>query len=226
MPIEFQGANAIVLARLAFNPSTFSQAWMIEHLGITPSAFVGETIQTGILFATQTRQFNLFVIPERVQLNLPANREVGSESESVMVWRIMREILLHIPQFSTPGAGMNFNWAVNGHGHPNSETTRKLFFTADQHFFRLFGDAPDACFGAYASKEFSGIRMRVDAKPVHMPNDEPNAEQTIFNFNFNIDFAVDAAVSIQDFERLFGLWEAAKAESTRIMNMLSQECGV
>src|SRR5579871_4998765 len=129
MQTEFHGANAVVIARQPFNPASYSQAWMIERLGIAASAFVEETTQTPFVFATQTRQFNLFVIPERVQFNLPPGREIGQESEGEMVKRIMREVLVHMPQLSTQGAGFNFNWVVSDSGRPNRETTRLLFYT-------------------------------------------------------------------------------------------------
>jgi hypothetical protein len=224
MSIEFMGANAVVLATPPFDPALFSQVWMIERLKITPDEFINPvTIQTPLVFHAPTKRFSLLVIPERIQLNLPAERKSDGEGEGDMVRRIMHEILMRVPQFSSPGAGLNFNWVVKGDGRPNSETTRKLFFAPEKPFFRLF-ESDDACFGAYASKQFKGIRLRVDAKPVHEPNNERNGTQTIFNFNFNVD--TPECNPLQAIERLFGLWEEAKEEASQSMDRISKGCGV
>jgi hypothetical protein len=226
MPIELKGANAVVLARLPFRPEVFSLAWTVRHLGIPAEDFPEHgVIQSPILFNMPTRRFNLVVIPERIQLNLnpSAQREEDEEAEGDLVRRIMREVIAHVPQLSSPGAGLNFNWTLISEERPNRKTSRRLFCAEDKPFFREFADE-SACFGTYASKEYHGTRLRVEARPIHDPNDEPNGRQIIFNFNFNVDLVGNDQIG--HIERLLGHWEKTKEESSRIMDIVSRECGV
>lgn len=215
MPLRLLGANAVVLSQRPFKPGDFSFLWAARKLRVNADDVPEHgSVQSPLLFNLPTTRFSLVVIKERIQLNLPERPEEGGETEGEMVKRIMHEAIVQVQEFSSVGAGFNFNWELDSNERPNSETTRQLFSAEDKPFFREFA-GPDACFGVYASKDFMGIRLRVEARPIHEPNQEPNGRQVIFNFNFNVDLGGNDQVA--EIDRLLDRWQDAKGEAFRIM---------
>jgi hypothetical protein len=221
--IEFKGSNAVFLPppdpNLLFNPALFSQVWMIQNLHVEANDFINEgAAQVPFLFNQRTRRFGLLVMPERIQLSLFAQED----GEGEMVTRVMLETIRQFPQDFYHAVGLNFNWMVNWNGHQNPETSRRLFDTRQNHpFFREF-NTDDSCFGAYASKTFFGVRLRVDAKPVVTGrSDEINTSGILFNFNFHQELTGEHRA--EDARRLLGLWEQARNESRRIVQQINTE---
>lgn len=223
MTIEFKGSNAVILPSpiqdRQFNPAIFSQIWMIQHLHVEPNDFINEgSVQSPILFHQSTRQFSLFVAPERVQLGLATQQE----REEALVRRILLAVLGQFPANICHAIGVNFNWMVRWDERPNSETSRRLFFGQGNPLFRFF-DTDDACFGVYASKDFLGVRLKVDAKPLTMgPSNEITTMGVFFNFNFHKDLSGEDRIG--QIGSLLARWEEARNEASRIVQQLNTEC--
>ena len=220
MAIEFKGSNAVILPppnpNQLFNPAIFSQIWMIQHLRVEPNDFINEgAVQTPFLFHQPTRAFVLLVVQERIQLNFATLLEDAGD----IVRRVVPEVLGQSPCYS---AGFNFNWLINWNNHQNSETSRRIFFTGNNPLFRLF-DTQDACFGAYASKDYLGMRFRVDAKPVIIGrSEEVTTSGVLFNFNFHQELTGDDR--LEDIRYLLRLWEQTRDEAARIIQQINGEC--
>lgn len=228
MTIEFKGSNAVIVAppnlNPQFNPAAFSQLWMMKHLGLDQSDLVDGAILTPLLFQQPTKRFNLIVLQDRVQLNLSEQQE--GEGEGELVARTILKVLDQFPSNTCHAGGLNFSWVVSWDGHQNTETSRRLFFGERNRLFRFF-DATDACFGAYASKDFLGARLKVNANPLTtVAGDEINSTGVFFNFNLHKDlFHKDLTDDIrsEQLKNLLGRWQEARDEASRIMEHINAE---
>ncbi len=225
MAIDFKGSNAVVLAppppERQFDPAKFSQIWMIQQLHVDPNDFVdpGAAVHAPFLFNQATTQFNLLVVPERIQLMFAPHQEEGGT-----VKRVMLESLLQVTRIPYSAAGLNFNWLIHANKYPNSVISRKLFFAEGNPFFREF-DTPNACFGAYASKDYLGTRLRVDAKPLLVEgSSEVDPRGVLFNFNFHKELVEENR--LDPIRELLDLWDQARAEASRIIEDINAGCGL
>jgi hypothetical protein len=225
MAVEFRGSNAVILAPPfpQFNPAAITKTWMIAQLHIAESDLAENSIiQIPLLFTAATRRFQLVVTQERVQLMPTLSWDEGWGKEGDTVRQVTGGVAGAFPGLPFIAIGLNFFWAVYSEGRPSSETSRKLFFGSGNPLFKGF-DVPEACFGAYASKDVLGCRLKVEAKPMREYTDEAEPARVLFYFNFHLSLAGDDRLSKID--QLLCRWDEAKAEAARIVRDVDRECG-
>ncbi len=224
MALEFIGSNAIVLAPSQLNPAVFTQAWMIDNLQVAANEFLDQgTLQLPMLFTAATTRFNLLVLQDRIQMAPSLQRGDNQEDEGALISRVIGRAIRLFQDLPYTALGLNYSWAVYWNEHPNNETSRRLFFAAGNSLFRIF-DTPDACFGAYVSKNTMGFRLRVDAKPITEQGEQPTTKRLLFSFNFHQDLSGDNRV--HQIDQLLGLWNEARAEASRILEQVNRECAL
>lgn len=180
-------SNIVVIAN-AFNPSAVRESFLIE-IGVVPR----ESILAGFVFSEQlvnvpTRDFNILVVPQQLQL-VPAKGADASEVARSVVPAIVRA-LPHTPYVA---AGINFIWDIWPTAETVAQATRRLFGGHAGVLADVFA-SDDARFGFFASKDLGAVRLKADIKPVHaMAHGEPRREGIHCAFNFHVDLTAAGA---------------------------------
>jgi len=178
MSAELIATNVVLVAR-QFNPSVFSQLWLVRN------GIVGEEdFGTGCIFSEEvakiaSRQFDLLVLPPQLQF-IP---KVVADEQGVLVKTVLGEKIVQALQ-ATPyvAVGLNFTWHICPEGQDIGVYSRSLFCMPEKSPFREF-DSADARFGTYLSKNVIDCRMKLDVKPITLPT----GEVLQFAFNFHAD---------------------------------------
>jgi len=218
--IELQAEN-VVITTSKFNPSILTQVWLVRNEILAEEDFIaGNFSPAGV--QVQSRRFVMLAVPDFIQLVPTAPDPVGPdhvspESVGDMVLRTVGRIVRALPHTPYTGIGINLTWTVT----PDVEITaltRRLFFCAGSPIFSLF-ETEDAHFGGYLSKNYNGVRLKLDIKPIIWRKLSPNAPahepKLQFYFNFHRDLSPDDPPEV--IESVLRLWDAAKKESERIM---------
>ncbi len=220
MTVELNTATAILLSP-DFNPSAFSQVWMIQHLDMTPEDFAGQAvIQTPVAFAAPTRDRHLLVLPNQLQVT-PV---LAAGHDARAVGTTLHAVLDQFPGLNYTAIGLNFLWTVIVPGEHISDLSRRLFYNPAHPLFREFNQ-PNAGFGAYLSRDFMGFRLKLDIKP--NPRDNVlSPEHDFVYFTFNFHGQVPPEDPLGAIHRFADQWHAARAESDRLMGVMRQEFGL
>jgi len=204
MPVDIVAAdqNSVVLARQV-NPSILTPQWLMQQHLIAADAIRDGTLIASQLVQIRTDDFELLVIPDRLQLAPTC----APERQGELVRHILGGIVNSLPHTPYVAVGFNFNYHVFYREEDFAARIRWLFH--DNPVSASF-NVPDARFGAYYSKDFSVFRLNLDIKPIIVPE---QGEAILFHFNFNRD--INAAGIIQD---TLGHWDEARHMATTLMD--------
>jgi hypothetical protein len=198
---EVTQANVVIVAR-QFNPSVFSQSWLIKNEILLEEDFPPRWVYSPLLVDVPSKAFHLSVLPEQLQFAPVSPSEASQDLLLAKVGKIV-ETLPHTPFVA---AGLNFVWQVFHETGSVAAMTRGAFFNGNVPLFRHF-DAEDARFGAYMSKDVLGCRLRLDVKPVTIARKGESQSCLQFSFNFHRQISEEDMVgSILD---LLGRWSEA-----------------
>jgi hypothetical protein len=216
--MELLAENVVITAN-KFNPSVLTQVWLVRN-GILAEEDLGPSSFFPMAVQVQTPRFMLLAVPDFIQY-----APVTPGSDGDLILRTMGGIARALPHTPFTGIGMNFVWTETP-GIDIAELTRRLFFRADSPVFSPF-DTEDAHFGGYMSKDFRGVRMKLDIKPTIWRKLDPKTEtpqgvepRLQFSFNFHKDLTPDDSTgnTPAEIESILRLWDAAKQESERIVS--------
>jgi hypothetical protein len=212
MNLQLVDANVVVVAR-QFNPTIFSQLWLVRNGIATEEDFQGESVFTPAFVQVRARRYALLVLAEQVQFapSPPAVRE--GELVLDKVGRIVRLL----PETPYVAVGLNFTWQLDI-GEPDQFVpfSRALFFRGNPLFHQF--DEVNGRFGGYLSREMFGARLKLDVKPIRVGPPEDPLERLLFAFNFHKDVGRDDPV--QDIQEMLGRWNDALEESSAIVASL------
>ena len=210
MPLQLVNANAVIVAN-QFNPTVFSQYWLISNHIIGPNDFESQAcVFSPMVTQIMTHRFSLSIFPEQLQF-APVESESQQDLALATVGRIV-ELLPHTPYTA---AGLNFVWHVTPEQTDFAQFSRALFYRKASPLYREF-DAEDARFGAYMSKTALGFRLKLDIKPTMLKvQDGPSSEVMQFAFNYHRDIVAGQAV--QGVQDLLRQWNSAKDYSLQIV---------
>ena len=207
----------VVIAAHQFNPSIFSQLWLVKHKIIQEDEFESGAMFSDAAVQIPSKRFHLLVVPEMLQFTIKAEREDDAElvAEKIMA------IANLLPQTPYTAIGLNFIWHHVAEEAEIAATTRRIFFRQNLEPFKSFG-TEDALFGGYLSKDFGGARLKLDIKPAHakVAND-PVVNVIHLQFNFHRDLTADDAMA--GIKESIESWQAAKAESADISGRLLKD---
>ncbi|MGO8744571.1 MAG: hypothetical protein ACLQNE_01150 [Thermoguttaceae bacterium] len=213
MPAELVASSVVVVAR-QFNPSVFSNLWLVRNGIAGESEFLPGCMYSDQVAKMETVRFGLLVIPPQLQLQPRVGRNEEGELVATTVGRIVK-LLPHIPYVAT---GLNFVWHVWPDDGDISRFSKSLFMRRHGPFQAVFGNAPDALFGGYFSMDVLDCRLRLDVKPVDLPSETGSIRRLLFGFNYQADVPTEG--DIHAIERHLGNWELLKAESDRIVGQI------
>jgi hypothetical protein len=215
MSVELAGANVVVAAR-QFNPSVFSQLWLGRNGIVAEDDFL-----PGCLFSDQavnvvSPSFGLLVVPPQLQfvpaLPVESQRELIVDKVGMIV-----DLLPHTPYV---GAGLNFFYHLRPDDGDVPALTRLLFYNPERPLSQFF-QSSDARFGVYFSKDFLDCRLKLDVKPIVVPDGSGTMEVVQFAFNFHLDVPPDGSEPQSAIKRHLQNWDDAAVEAKGIVESLN-----
>ena len=135
MPAELVASNVVVVAR-QFNPSVFSNLWLVRNGIISESEFMPGCMYSDQVAKMETVRFGLLVIPPQLQLQPRVGRNEEGELVATTVGRIVN-LLPHTPYVAT---GLNFVWHVWPDDGDISRFSKSLFLRRIGPFQAVFGN--------------------------------------------------------------------------------------
>ncbi len=213
--MELSSSTAVVVAR-NFNPSILSQLWLVRQGIVAENDF-----QQGCMFLDQVSQaetplFRLTALPQQLHLT----PRCPPDDEAAVVLEKLGGIVRALPHTPYMAVGLNFLW----HQVTDNiaELTRSLFFQGGSELFEAF-DVADARFGAYLSKNWRSLRLKLDIKPIQFQAGASAQDRLLFAFNFHLDLPNEGAVD----KIIAGLklWQEAQAESRRLVELVLRGVG-
>lgn len=211
MSVELVGSNLVIAAR-HFNPSIFSQLWLVRNGILGEPEFQAGCVFTDQVANIESGQFGLLVVPPQLQF-VP---KVAAEDEGKLVVTKVGKIVRTLPHTPYIAVGLNFFWHVEPEDGNVPALTRSLFFSPQHRICQLFG-SDDARFGAYFSKDVLDCRLKLDVKPIRRQTGEESKEFVQFAFNFHLDLPQEGNQTVEAIERQLGIWDEARNEATKIV---------
>ena len=211
--MELLFANAVILAH-HFNPSIFTQLWLRKHEVVRND----QDFQSGCIFSDgacqlNTTHFKMVVTPDFLQI-MPS----GTHNEQEVVSETLNRIAGLLPQTPYIGIGLNFTWHVRPQGETIDALSRGLFFHRDNVLCGFFDD-PGARFGGYFSKDYRGVRLKLDVKPITVKqaitDTGPGEDRLQLYFNFHKDLSTPQAP--QQIGETVALWTDARNLTREVM---------
>lgn len=212
MAIELARSNVVVAAH-QFNPSIFSQIWLVRHDILGEDDFRDGCVFSDMAVNVRSREFDLMVVPPQLQF-VP---KVSSEAEAELVATRVGTMIRALPHTPYGGVGLNFLWRVQPEDADIYALSRRLFYLPDSPVFEAFA-TDEARFGAYVSKNTLGCRLKLDIKPITHRSKNVVTELLQFAFNYHLDLpdeGEDVAVRaiVEHLER----WDEAREEAVQIV---------
>ena len=208
MSIELVEASVVVVAR-QFNPSVFSQLWLVRQGLVGEDAFRDGCIFSEALTQVHTEAFNLLVVPPRAQFI--AN--VAEDAQQRLIVDKMGHLVRALPETPYRAVGINMKWKVQAADGVIADMSRRIAFVPNSPVHSSF-DTQDARFGAILSKDSFGCRLNLTVQPAVADNEE--GEVLVFAYNYHRDIRPedDAIPVILD---TLEQWDNAREEASRIV---------
>jgi hypothetical protein len=210
----------VVIVAQNFNPSVVSQIWLVRHGLVAEDEFEPGSIFVDGLVQVCTRRFILLVTPEHLQL-VP---RVAGEEQDALISHTIGTLVRTLPHTPFRALGLNFTWHVVPDDGDVRALTRRLFYMPHRPLFADF-DTPDANFGVYLSRDIFGYRLKLDVKPILVPQAEAAPEhrlQLLFNYHTDLPQGEEAVTAIM---RLLQRWREASEESRRMIGTIQDGDG-
>jgi hypothetical protein len=211
MTIELVNRSVAIVAQ-QFNPSIFSQLWLVKHEMIGADEFEPNSLFSQNLVQVAAKQFNLLVFPQQLQLS-PL---VDQADEGALITKTISRITGLLPQTPYTAIGMNFIWQMVPVGESVRQFSRRLFGRTDASIYEQFR-TEDALFGAYMSKGFRDWRMNLDIRPTGPEAGNEDRLQFVFNYHLDLSASEYAPATIAN---AITAWDEARSEALRIVESL------
>lgn len=205
-----QIASVVVVVARNFNPSILSQMWLVREGIIAPEDF-----QPGCLFSDEVSQieaesFQLIALPQQLQFT----PKCASEDETSVISGKLGKVIRALPHTPYTAMGLNFIWHEDAGNI--AELTRTLFYNDQKALFKEF-DTPGAKFGSYLSKDWQGLRLKLDIRPILLDTGSEKRERLQLMFNFHLDLTGGNATD--KIVQTLSLWTSAKEEARRLIGV-------
>ncbi len=201
-----------VIAAQQFNPSIFSQLWLVQNGIASENDFKGESVFTPAFAQVRSPRFVLLVLPQQLQFApLPVEEQHGE-----LVADAIGSIVRLLPETPYVAVGLNLNWLVEIEPKEYPAFSRALFYRENPLYEQFVEN--DARFGGYLSKDILGARLKLDVKPKKTGPPGEEVEKLLFAFNFHVDVRRDNQVD--EILRMANQWDSAMEHAVGIIEVL------
>ena len=218
-------SNVVVVAK-SFNPSIFSQPWLVRNGVVGEEEFLPGCVFVEGLSQVMTRSFDMLVVPDRLQFSPKAEPHGEGDAapavavpEGELITDKVGKIIRTLPHTPYIAVGINFVWQEPPQGNEGiSELSRRLFGNPHSAIHREFA-AVDARFGTYMSKDISGgMRLKFDIKPAIVAVPTGGTEdRLVLVVNFHKEIAEGDRV--QQVVDTVGRWNECKQQATALVEL-------
>jgi hypothetical protein len=177
--MELVNENVVVTAH-AFNLSIVTQLWLIKNCIVKEEEWQQAGLFTPAFIQFSTNRFDFTLMPERLQL---APHATADEAQAT-VREVVGGFVKTLPHTPFTGVGLNFNCRISESAFDVHTVGKRLFFRTDSPLASEFG-SDDARYGAYFSKDWLGMRLKLTCLPVQVRSDLGIKEVLQFAFNFH-----------------------------------------
>ena len=207
--------GAIILTAHAFNPSIFSETWLVKNAVVNAESLVGPRICSQQVAQFETQDMQVTVLPPRMEIVFRIQGVPSGFAAPRQVAVRTVELLPHTPYQSL---GMNFDYFVAQPKEQDfSAYNRALLGTGEYRLLREFSES-DARFGRYLSKDHEGSRLRLDIKPVKAGPE--NKDMLKFSFNFHYSVAnIEQSERAMQLHQLIGRLDAIQTYALKLLEM-------
>jgi hypothetical protein len=212
MQSELLGANVVIVAK-QFNPSVFSQLWLVRNEIVKEDEFLEGCIFSDDISKIETSLFGLLVLPPQLQF-LPRS----PEGEAELIEAKLGKIIAALPHTPYVAIGFNFSWHVWPEDGNLHQLSRSLFLNEYAPLAKKFG-AEDALFGAYVSQNIGDCRLRLDVKPVDYVVNDQQTRRLHFAFNFQLDLS-QTETPVESIIAHLSKWEQFKNEASEVIDLI------
>lgn len=203
-------ANLVLVAK-HYNVSILSPFWLHEHGIVHESEFGRNQVFTEEVCQIQTDLFQLVAMPNRLQLT----PNIDHVNDGNMISTRITNFVKALPH--TPYTALGFNFLF--YQLPVDDVpklTRKFFIHETNSLYKQF-DTEDAHFGAYFSRDYKNLRMKLDVKPITAVRDGVRQSGLQYGYNFNRDIQTDDIVD--EVQKTVVLW----SECLQIAHEIAEE---
>jgi hypothetical protein len=211
-------ASNVVIAAEFFNPSLFSQVWLIKNKFVAEEAFAAKgNIHSDALAKVVTDNFSLVLVPNQLQFTPRCSVQDSGELVKKVVGGIV-SALEHTPY---TGVGLNFVWHAGTEKDLAPKLSRDLFYRDSIELFNEF-DEETALFGAYLCKDIDGGRLTLDIKPI-IRSAADAEKQTILQFSFNFHKDLNKNDPVPEAIAHLKMWSDYFDNAERIIGIINGE---
>jgi hypothetical protein len=215
MPPLDNAFAGIVLTAQTFNPSIFTETWLVQNGLVTADAIVGTRIflPEGAQFQTQGLQ--VMVVPPMLQVvfGIAGQGEMADAARAFAA-----KVIQLLPHTPFQALGLNFDYFVRApDGEDFGRYNRSLLGTGNIGLLSEYS-AADARFGRYFSINRGDARVRLEVKPVQAGPDTKELLQFSFNFHHEASNLISSERPGKLIECLTG-WPACHEYANRLVGL-------
>ncbi len=214
---SIESGNVVIVAQ-NLDPSVFSELWSVRNGILAEGARPGESFLSPVAARATTADFELLVVPERLQF---APRTPTDDAQQIVQDTVGRIVAL-LPHTPYRAFGINFDWLATTEDQALfCSSIRRMFVPEASELYSHFAEA-DARFGAHLSRDALGLRLRLDIQPIRRDADGAKAEGLLYHFNFNLDLQGERAP--EQIQQGIGKWAESRRLSQEIFESTTGWC--
>lgn len=206
--------GGIVLTAQNFNPSIFTESWLLQHGILKAEDFVGARVYRPEVAQFQTQNVQVLVVPPRLQITL----SLKDQADLTLPRKMADSFVRLLPETPYQSVGLNFDYFVSAPEKQElSAYSRALLGDGEYALLQEF-KSPDARFGRYFSRNHGRARLKLHVLPVNAGPE--NKEMLQFSFNFHHD--VKTVKRADEVCSILETWGDLHTYSQKLMTMGSQ----
>lgn len=214
-------AAGIVIVAQSFNPSIFSETWLINNKVVELECLIGTRIfdPAVVTFQINDKETVVGIDQQKLQISFKTLGIEGDFDRQLNVPIRVVELLHHIPY---QAMGINFDfWMELAEGEDFLKYNRSLLGEGEYKLLKEFA-APDARFGKYLSRDYKGARLKLSIIPTIKPAKGSESSLDLLQFSFNYHFEVssipmeDRSIKLLAYMRE---WQLIKSYSEKLVEL-------
>ena len=213
-PIQNALAGIVITAQ-TWNPSIFTETWLVHNRIVVPKAFAGLRLSSPEVSQFQFGETQLLVVPPSMQINFSIQ---GGSEGSVLARTMATRVVQLLPHTPYQGLGLNFLYFLTEpRGVDFNSYVRALLGGGSNKLLGHFSSA-DARFGRYFSKNYEAARLKLDIKPVQAGPEKKG--MLLFSFNFHHEVSpLEQEARVETIVKSIESWGALRAYAENLVQL-------